>query len=459
MLKNPIAVEIYEEFSKDCPIVDYHCHLKPDEIYQNKKFENITEAWLAKDHYKWRLMRANGIEEKFITGDASDKEKFFAWAKTIERCIGNPLYHWTHMELQQFFDIDLPLNQNTAEEIWNAANEKLGKNGLGAQDFIRMSKVSLIGTTDSPLSSLELHQKIRETITDFKVVPTFRIDQVINIENITVFAQIEKEFSIKVDRLDKYIGFLSSRVEYFDSMGCKAVDYGPGPLNWSEITTDPAKTFEKLYQSQTVDEKALGDLKLHLLEEVLTLIQKKNWVFQLHYGAVGSVNNEAKKRLGTGTGFDMIMEQGNITESLLVLFNHLNDKRVLPKTILYNIDGTKNNPTETLMACFQDNEMGIRGKIQHGPAWWFQDTLRGNRRQIEDLSEQGILMNFVGMTTDSRSFLSYARHDYFRRILCDCLGTWVENGEMPNDKELLKNFILDVNYRNAQNYFEFEERG
>ena len=459
LLSSEASKRIYSNFASDLPIIDYHCHLKPDEIYKNKKFENITDLWLKKDHYKWRLMRANGVDERVITGEGSDKEKFFAWAETIERCMGNPLYHWTHMELKTFFNIDEPLSRATAEAIWTKTNQQLGEQGLGARDFISQSNVKVIGTTDHPLSTLADHEKIAEQSFDFQVFPTFRLDNLFKVTDKEWFEEIKTSLGIEVNQFSDYLSFIQDRIEHFDCHGCKSADLGVGLVKWEPIETDTKASFSRIRAGQSISFKELTDIQTDLLLEILALLHEKSWVFQLHFGAVGSINNNAKKQLGTGTGFDMIVDQGNITQPLIYLFNELGNHGVLPKVILYNIDGTKNNVIESVLACFQENDKNIRGKMQHGPAWWFQDTLRGNRRQLEDLAEQGILMNFIGMTTDSRSFLSYVRHDYFRRILCDCLGTWIENGEMANDDELIQSFIEAVSYKNALDYFGFEWRG
>lgn len=456
LLRNVEAIRIYNKFCKGLPIVDYHCHLKSDEIYKDLKFKNITELWLSKDHYKWRLMRANGINEARITGLSSDKEKFFAWAETIERCPGNPLYHWAHMELEEFFGISLPLNLKNAQFIWEEANRQLGSQGLGARDFIRKLNVKVIGTTDNPLSNLGYHKKIAVSDFDFQVIPTFRMDNILKIEDASWFGEIATSYQLEFSELDEYLDFIKNRIEYFDALGCRSADLGLATLDWAVILSKPKKTFSQIRKGNEVSKRDLADLKLYILIEVLSFVCEKDWVFQLHYGAVGSVNEEAKDRLGTGKGFDTVSDQGNVSEPLLHLFNQLNNRKSLPRTVLYNIDGGKNIVTEAIMACFQDNKEAVRGKMQHGPAWWFQDTLRGNQKQLEDLAEQGILMNFIGMTTDSRSFLSYVRHDYFRRILCNLLGQWIEAGEMPKDDNLIQRFIEDVSYRNALNYFKLE---
>lgn len=459
LLKNKMAKQIYEEFVQDLPIVDYHCHLKPIEIYKNKKFSTITELWLEKDHYKWRLMRANGIAEDKITGSASPKEKFLAWAETIERCPGNALYHWTKMELKLFFDIEEPLNRQTAESIWEQTNACLGDKGLGARDFIIQSNVSVIGTTDDPMSELHGHQLLKEDATiDVQVIPTFRLDKLLEITSNELFEEIFEKFQLECLTLMDYLAFVKERMDYFQENGCRSVDYGVGEVLWRPLSTNPVTSFAALRRNEAISQVEIQDLKTYLLLEIMTFVYDRNWVFQLHFGAVGSVNQEALQRLGRGTGFDTIADQGNISTGLLYLFNQANNRHKLPRTILYNIDGTKNTVTETIAACFQDNEEGIRGKIQHGPAWWFQDTLRGNYRQLEDLAEQGILMNFIGMTTDSRSFMSYARHDYFRRILSSCIGEWFMSGEMVADEEFVKEFVEAICYKNAQKYFGIENR-
>ncbi|MDR2977670.1 MAG: glucuronate isomerase [Streptococcaceae bacterium] len=458
LLKNAEAARIYERFCKGLPIVDYHCHLKSYEIYKNVKFRNITELWLSKDHYKWRLMRANGIDEARITGSASEKEKFFAWAETIERCPGNPLYHWTHMELSEFFDITLPLNSKNAPLIWEKVNQQLGNQGLGARDFISKSNVISIATTDHPLSHLEYHKKIAASDFGVQVIPTFRMDNVLRVEKTSWFDEISASYQRNFSYLEEYLLFIKERIDFFDHLGCRSTDLGMGTLDWTPIQTEPENTFSQIRKGGKVSKLEMADLKTFILIELLGYISEKDWVFQLHFGAVGSVNEESKERLGLGKGFDTVTEQGNVSAPLLFLFNQLDRRKSLPKTILYNIDGAKNVVTESVMACFQNNEEAVRGKMQHGPAWWFQDTLRGNQRQLEDLAEQGILMNFIGMTTDSRSFLSYVRHDYFRRLLCSLLGTWIEAGEMPKDDDLIQRFIEDVCYKNALNYFKLEGR-
>ncbi|WP_265456523.1 glucuronate isomerase [Enterococcus sp. HY326] len=456
LLRNPFSIRIYHEFAKKTPVIDYHCHLKPNEIYNNRKYANLTELWLQKDHYKWRLMRANGIPEKCISGNASDKEKFLAWVETIERAPGNPLFQWSHMELEMYFGINLSINKKNAELIWEKANAQLGKLGYGARDFIHQSNVHLIGTTDNPLSSLEYHQKLaQESAKVFTVVPTLRLDNFFEISDNNFFADIYQLSGFRCESLENYLAFVGKRIHFFLKNGCRSADLGLVHTNWQAITTNPASTYTKMRKGKEVNQIEKQDLNTYLLIEIMKMIYQVDWVLQLHIGAAASVNQEAVKRLGKGTGFDSIIDQGNLASSLLYLFNEVNNQHSLPKVILYNIDGTKNVVLESIMACFQDNEAGIKGKIQHGPAWWFQDTLRGNRRQLADLAEQGILMNFIGMTTDSRSFLSYARHDYFRRILCDCLGNWIEAGEVPDDDDFIQEFIESIAYRNALDYFNF----
>ena len=451
------AKYIYERFLKGIPIVDYHCHLKPEEIYENKKFKNLTELWLEKDHYKFRLMRANGIDERRITGDASDYDKFLAWVETLEGCIGNPLHHWSHMELSQFFGVNEWITRENAPRIWEKVNAKLGEQGLGARDFITRSNVKVIGTTDQPLSLLEHHQQLKEMNLPFEVVPTFRLDAALILDDARYFAQIKTQFGVEINTLNEYLDFLKTRIMYFNELGCRAADFGVGYLAYTTDLSNPTDIFLALRAGQVVTKEQLDGLKRHILLEIISEIKKQDWVFQLHFGAVGSVNEKAKGRLGAGTGFDTIMDQSEVAMSLLNLFNQLNNRGILPKTVLYNIDGTKNNVTQSIMACFQDNEEGIKGKIQHGPAWWFQDTLRGNKRQIQDLAEQGIIMNFIGMTTDSRSFLSYARHDYFRRILATCIDEWIESGEMPKDETFIQRFTQAIAYKNAHIYFGFKK--
>lgn len=455
LLKNFESARIYNDFCRDLPIVDYHCHLKPDEIYKDVRYENLTQLWLAKDHYKWRLMRANGIEEERITGCASDQEKFYAWAETIQRCIGNPVYQWTQMELERFFGITTILTRETAPMIWQKASEMLQKDEMSARGLIDASRVLLIGTTDDPRSDLKWHRLLAEDPNfSTRVIPTMRVDSLLRVEDSEIFEVIESDGKINCRTLSEYLCWIETRIAYFDDQGCRSVDLGIGAVLFREVVSDPKATFVKLRQKDAkVSAIELADLKTTLVMEIIKRIAEKGWVFQLHFGALPSVNQEARRRLGTGTGFDTIADQGSVAEGLLFLFNRLNNQGCLPKTVLYNIDGNKNQVSESILAAFQANEEGIKGKMQHGPAWWFQDTLQGNRRQLEDFAEQGILMNFIGMTTDSRSFLSYARHDYFRRILCDLLSEWIEAGLMPKDDRLIKEFLEAVCWKNAADYF------
>lgn len=452
LLKHEESKTIYKTFSEKLPIYDYHCHLKADDIYKNRAFSNISQIWLEKDHYKWRLMRSNGIQEKYITGNATDKEKFLAWAKTIERSMGNPIYHWVHMELEQVFGIKLPLNHKNADLIWEQANEQLGENGIRARDLIHKFSVKLIATTDQPLSDLHYHQLLREENNDFEVIPTLRVDALVMLTK-EFLEMMGSHFGSSPKTLRAYLEQVDKIFDYFDKNACRSVDLGLPSINFKTISTDCQATFEKIESGTEISLFEQNDLQTYLTQEIMKRVFHKDWVFQLHFGAIGSVNENAKSRLGTGTGFDTMIDQDNISSPLIYLFNTLNNQNQLPKTILYNIDGSKNNVLQTVIGCFQENEQGIRGKIQHGPAWWMQDTLRGNRAQLLDLAEQGILMNFVGMTTDSRSFLSYVRHDYFRRILCDVIGEWVHYGEIPNDSELIQEMIEDICYKNAISYF------
>lgn len=455
ILSSELSKDIYQQFCQRLPIYDYHCHLKAEDIYTDKTFRNITELWLSKDHYKWRLMRANGIDEFYITGNASDKEKFFAWAKTIERSIGNPMYHWVHMELKSVFNIEKLLTEETASYIWDKTNELLGANGITCRDLINQFSVKLIGTTDQPLSLLTYHQLLMEETTEFKVIPTLRVDSLINL-NGTFINKVIERFNQPILTLADYLDALDKIFDYFDYHGCQSVDLGLGKIYFQSIQTEVELTFLKLLDKKNLNQLELMDLQTYLTLEIARRTYHKNWVFQMHFGAIGSINQQAKQTLGVGTGFDTIVEQDDITSPLMFWFNELNSQNKLPKVILYNIDGTKNNSVQTVMACFQGNKQGIRGKIQHGPAWWFQDTLLGNKRQLESLAEQGILMNFVGMTTDSRSYLSYVRHDYFRRILCNLLADWIRNKEIPNDRHLIAKFIEDICYKNTIYYFNLD---
>lgn len=460
MLQNKTAIELYHNYAKDMPIYDYHCHLSPKDIAENRKFNTITELWLEGDHYKWRGMRTNGIDERFITGETCDKEKFEAWAKTVPNTVGNPLYHWTHLELKKYFGIEELLNEDTWERIWDQCNALLQQDEYSVQGLILRSNVKVICTTDDPTDDLYYHDQIKE-IKDFpvKVLPTFRPDKgvEINKDTFTGFVKkLEEVIGNKISSFEEYLAALEERVQYFHEKGARISDHG-----LSEI---PFALFEKgeldsIFQAgrngQAVSVEEEKKFKTAVLIHLAKCYKKRDWAMQIHFGAIRNNNTKMFKKLGPDAGFDSISDQGEVAIPLNALLAAFDEEDGLPKTILYNLNPVDNELVASTLANFQ-TEPGIQGKIQFGSGWWFNDTKQGMIRQLNALADQGLLMHFVGMLTDSRSFISYSRHEYFRRILCNLVGTWVEDGELPNDEALLKRLIENICYNNAKNYFSIE---
>lgn len=458
ILSNDTAVKLYHDFAKDMPIYDYHCHLNPKEILEDKTYKNITEIWLYGDHYKWRAMRSNGIDEKYITGDASDYDKFMAWAKTIQNCIGNPLYHWTHLELQRYFDIEEPLSEKTADAIWNKCNEVLNSGEFTARQIIKQSNVKLIGTTDDPIDSLEYHQKLNEEENlDVKVVPAFRPDKAVNITKDEFADYINKLAEVVGNSIDTYedlLKALEERINFFHETGCRISDHGLDYVCYREASLDEvSKIFEKAMKKEAISLDEEEKYKTHILAFFGRMYSERNWVMQLHIGALRNNNTSMFKKLGPDTGFDAI-EDREIASALARFLDLLNEDNKLPKTILYTLNPKDNYVLGTMLGNFQGD--GIPGKMQFGSGWWFNDHKEGMIRQMTDLANLGLLSKFVGMLTDSRSYLSYTRHEYFRRILCNLIGEWVENGEFPMDMALLEKIVKDICYNNSKNYFGIE---
>ena len=455
LLSNEIAVKLYHDYAKDMPIIDYHCHLNPKEVYENKKFKNITDAWLYGDHYKWRAMRSNGIEEKYITGDSTDYEKFMGWAKTLSIAIGNPLYHWTHLELQRYFGIYETLNEKTAPEIWEKTNKMLSEDGFGARDLIKKSNVKIICTTDDPTDSLEYHLKLKEDKDfDVKVLPTFRPDKGIRINKDTFVPWVKKLSEVSGKAISNYEEFLialESRVEFFNSVGCKLSDHALDSITYSEGTEEEIQEiFEKAIKGIKVTAEEETKYVTYTLRFLGKLYSKLGWTMQLHIAAMRDNNTRMFNKIGQDVGFDSINDE-SIAYALSRLLDSLEKEDSLPKTILYTLNPKDNYVLGTMLGNFQGG--GIPGKIQFGSAWWFNDNRDGMVDQMKTLSNLGLLSRFVGMLTDSRSFLSYTRHEYFRRILCNLIGEWVENGEFPNDMELLGYIVQGISYNNAKEYF------
>ncbi len=458
LLNNETAIELYNEYAKDMPIYDYHCHLSPKEIWEDKRFDNITQLWLYGDHYKWRAMRINGIIEDYITGDKGDYDKFLAWAKTIPNCIGNPLYHWTQLELKRYFNIDELLNEDTAPVIWQKCNEVLQNKEFSARRLINRSNVKMIGTTDDPIDSLDYHKKIRkEGQLEAKVLPTFRPDKALEI-NKEGFSNWIKRLSevtgISIKRYKDLLDALKDRVNYFNQEGCRMSDHSLSYVPYAEASeTELEEIFKKAMVSEKVSPQEENKYKTYTLIFLGKLYHSLGWVMQLHIGAMRNNNTRMFNILGGDAGFDSINDC-NIAVPLSRLLDALDRENSLPKTILYNLNPKDNYVIATMLGNFQGD--GIPGKIQFGSGWWFNDQKDGMIRQMTDLANLGLLSHFVGMLTDSRSFLSYTRHEYFRRLLCSLLGEWAEKGEVPKDINLLGNMVKNISYNNAVKYFSID---
>ncbi|WP_461205130.1 glucuronate isomerase [Clostridium sp. DL1XJH146] len=455
LLNNDKAIELFNRFAKDMPIFDYHCHLAPKDILEDKKFTNITEAWLYGDHYKWRAMRGNGISEDYITGNRSDYEKFEAWAETMPYLIGNPLYSWTHLELQRYFDIDEILCKENAKIIWDKANKILQKEDFTARGIIKKSKVKGICTTDDPTDTLLYHEKIA-ALNDFetKVLPTFRPDKALEINN-PIFKEWVSKLSevsgINIESYDEFIKQLEERALYFHERGCRISDHSLGYVFYKKGTIDEVKyIFSKALNGGTVDIIEEEKFKTYTMNILGKIYSKLGWTMQIHIGALRNNNTRMFNDIGADSGFDSINDY-SIAEKLSRLLDSLDVCNCLPKTILYTLNPKDNQVLGTMAGNFAGG--GITGKIQFGTAWWFNDNKDGMETQMRALANLGVLGRFIGMLTDSRSFLSYTRHEYFRRILCNMVGEWVENGEFPDDNTTLEMIIKGICFNNAKDYF------
>ncbi len=447
MLRTETARRLYHEYAADMPIIDYHCHLVPAMIANNHAFRNITDLFLGGDHYKWRAMRSNGVDEKYITGDASDREKFQKWAETMPYLIGNPLYHWTHLELKRYFDIDKTLSPETAEEIWNICNEKLATEEFRAQNLILRSNVKVICTTDDPMDTLEHHKALREQGFPTKVLPTFRPDKAVNVDKPTFIPYMQQ---MGVSSYDEMIALLGEKIEFFHENGCRLSDHALDVIPYAE--GDPRPVFDKAMAGEPITKEEADCFKTSVLLFCAKQYTRLGWAMQLHIGAMRNNNAAMYAKLGADTGFDSINDL-SIAEPLSRFLDALNVDGNLPKTILYTLNPKDNYVLGTMLGNFQ--AAPTPGKIQFGSGWWFNDQRDGMEAQMRALSNLGLISRFVGMLTDSRSFVSYPRHEYFRRILCNLLGDWVENGEYPDDPAMLKTIVQGICYNNAERYFGF----
>ncbi|WP_027091880.1 glucuronate isomerase [Cohnella thermotolerans] len=462
LLANETAKRLYHDYAAGMPIIDYHCHLSPQEIWENRSYDNITQVWLYGDHYKWRAMRANGVEERFVTGGegVSDYDRFLAWARTVPKTIGNPLYHWSHLELRRFFGVDDVIGEGTAPAIWEKVNAKLRQPaGFRVRDLIVKSGVEVVCTTDDPADSLEYHLRMRE-LPDFpvQVLPSFRPDKALEIRRAAFLpwlGKLEAAIGRKVDGYGALLAALEERAAFFHETGCRVSDHALDVMVFADATLEEAAAvFDKAVAGQAVSEDEERKYKTFTMLFLGRLYARLGWSMQLHINAARNNNTRMFERLGPDTGYDSIGDTG-VGEPLVRLLDALDRDDALPRTIVYSLNPTHLYVLGSAIGSFQGG--GIPGKMQLGSAWWFNDTRDGMLEQLKALANLGLLSRFVGMLTDSRSFLSYTRHEYFRRILCNLIGEWAENGEVPGDLELLGNMVKDISYGNAKAYFRFGE--
>ena len=456
LLTTPTARRLYQ-VARSMPILDYHCHLDPKEIAQDRRFENITQVWLGGDHYKWRLMRANGVDEAYITGDAPDREKFQKWAETLELAIGNPLYHWSHLELRRYFGYEGVLNGDTAQEVWELCNQKLQEPGMSARSLIANSGVTLVCTTDDPADSLEWHQQLsQDSSFPVKVLPAWRPDAAMGLERpeyLDYLQRLGQAAGVEIRTYGDLKKALLSRMAFFDKMGCRASDHALTvavcqPASEEELE----RVFQKRLEGEPLTQEELAAFQTGFLRFVAGEYKRLGWVMQLHYGCRRNNNTRMFHKLGRDTGYDAVL-QGTPSLEVAAFLDLLASQDALPRMVLYSLNPNDDEGLNSVIGCFQDGTP--LGRIQQGSAWWFNDHKAGMVKQLTAFANGGLLGNFIGMLTDSRSFLSYPRHEYFRRILCELLGAWVENGEYPADWKALEKMVRGVCYNNAVEFFGF----
>ncbi len=460
MLETDQAKKLYHNYAKDLPIIDYHCHLNPQEIAEDKRWDNISQIWLYGDHYKWRRMRTAGIAEKYCTGDASDREKFEKYAELMPKALRNPLYHWTHLELKKYFGVTDLLSPKTADAIWEKSKEVVATAGFSARGLMKQSKVEVVCTTDDPVDSLEYHQQIAaDKSIDVQVRPTWRPDKGWMVDNPDVFVpwvqKLSEASGIEILTFHEFIDALRSRHDFFHAVGCRLSDRGLDFIPAEECSLSEAtEIFAKTINGQSPTKTEILQFKSYMMHEFAVMDAEKGWTTQIHYGVLRNNNSRLFAQAGADVGCDSIGDWST-GEGMSKHFDRLDKIGKLPKTIIYPINPGDNEMIATMIGNFQDGETA--GKMQFGSGWWFLDQLDGMTRQIESLSQLGLLSQFVGMLTDSRSFLSYTRHEYFRRLLCNILGNDMVKGLVPNDMELVGGMIADICYYNAKKYFGFYE--
>ena len=458
LLHNKTAEQLYHGYAKLMPIIDYHCHLPAQEISEDKQFDNLTQAWLYGDHYKWRAMRANGVDESYCTGNKNDDEKFSQWAATVPYTLRNPLYHWTHLELQRYFDVHELLNEKSAKRIYETCSAKLQTPACSVRNLLRKMNVATVCTTDDPADSLEHHLKLKNEGFEIPILPAFRPDNAMNVDDAVQFnayiKKIEAVTNISVSNFNDYLFALENRHDFFAAAGCSVSDHGLEELYAEEFTGSEVETiFNKIHSGKSLDELERRKFKSAMLLHFAEWDWEKGWVQQYHLGALRNNNSRMTKQLGADTGWDSIGDYSQ-GRPLAKFLNRLDADDKLAKTILYNLNPSDNELMATMAGNFNDGS--VAGKIQFGAAWWFLDQKDGMTKQINALSNMGLLSRFIGMLTDSRSFLSFPRHEYFRRLLCNLFGEEIERGELPNDIEWVGKLIKDICYNNARQYFNFQ---
>ena len=454
LLKTETAKRLYHGYAAEMPICDYHCHIDPKEIWEDRRFENITQLWLGGDHYKWRIMRSNGVPEDEITGSAPDRVKFQRFAEALPRAIGNPMYHWCHLELKNFFGYEGTLSGETAQEVWELTEKKLADPAFSARNLIKNSNVAMVGTTDDPCSDLRYHALLAQSDFDVKVLPSFRPDPAVNIHKPgfrEYIAKLAATCGMTISTVADVCKALTMRIEYFDKHGCRASDHGLDYIMHREATeAEVDAVLAKALAGEPVTREEAECYQTAVVLHCGREYARLGWAMQLHFSAVRNPNSRMFAAMGPDVGFDCI----GVTDSCAAAYRLMDAWEAegkLPKTILYSLNPADDQWLDTLLGAFQGTE--LPGKIQHGSAWWFNDNKTGMQNQMISLANLGILGNFIGMLTDSRSLLSYARHEYFRRILCDLIGTWVENGEYPADEATLGALVQDISFNNAKRYF------